>query len=62
MDSKNNPEIYNSLPLEKRNIILVNFEIIWILEFYRRKIRDKAGKGNENEWKEAGKSEDRGDN
>jgi hypothetical protein len=33
-----------------------------ILEFYKKKMRDKAGKGSEDKWKEAGKSENRGDN
>ena len=46
LDGKRNPEIYDSLPLEERNIISASFEAMRILESHRRKMRDKAGKSN----------------
>jgi hypothetical protein len=62
LDGKGNLEIYNSLPLKERNIISASFEAMRILESYRRKMRDEAGEGNEDEWEEASESEDGGDN
>jgi hypothetical protein len=49
LNSKSNPKIYNSLPLKERNIISASFEAMRILESHKRKMRDEAGKGSEDE-------------